>query len=192
MPSSMPRNAGTMPARRMIALPRAAIPAAVMTAVLLAACSPSDQFAPACPELKLLKNGADLARFNERGQDVTDLVLSARISAVPATCKAGSRGKVDATMKVVMVVNRGPALPGRSVQVPYFITVMDGDRVLQQKDYVMPVGFPPNVDQGQATSEDILMEFPVTPEKSAAAYTIYVSFRLTPQELQYNRRNAAP
>jgi hypothetical protein len=36
------------------------------------------------------------------------------------------------------------------------------------------------------------MEFPVTPEKSAAAYTIYVGIRLTPEQLQYNRRNPAP
>jgi len=192
MPSWMPRSTGTLLARQMIAFTRTAIPAAVMTVVLLAACSRPDQFAPACPELKLLNDGADLARFNERGQDVTDLLVSARISAVPASCEAGSRGKVNATMRVVMVASRGPALPERSAQVPYFVTVMDGQRVLQQKDYVMPVSFPPNVDQVTVASDDIMMEFPVTPEKSAAAYTIFVSFRLTPQQLQYNRRNAPP
>ena len=31
------------------------------------------------------------------------------------------------------------------------------------------------------------MLFPVTPEKSAAAYKIWVSFQLTPDELAYNR-----
>ena len=161
-------------------------------AALLAGCAQGDQFPPPCPSLRLLPGADEVSSFNGRGQDVTDLLLSARISAVPASCKAGSRGKVDATMHVVMVVNRGPALPGRSAQVPYFITVMDGDRLLQQKDYLMPVAFPPNVDQGQATSDDINLEFPVTPEKSAAAYTIYVSFRLTEEQLQYNRRNATP
>jgi len=168
------------------------LPAALLAAMLPAACSQPDQFAPACPALKLLPDAADLSSFNGRGQDVTDLVLSARITSVPATCKAGSRGKVAATVDVVMVVNRGPALEGRSAQVPYFLTVMDGDKMLQQKDYLMPVVFPPNVDQGKATSEDIFMEFPVTPQKSAAAYTIYVGIRLTQEQLQYNRRNPAP
>jgi len=163
--------------------------AALSAAVLPAACSPPDQFAPACPVLKLLPDAADLSSFSAQGGDVTDLLLSARIMAVPATCKAGSRGKVDATLNVVMAVNRGPALPGRSTQVPYFITVMDGNTMLQQKDYLMPVVFPPNVDQGKATSVDIFMEFPVTPQKSAVAYTIYVGIRLTAEQLQYNRRN---
>jgi hypothetical protein len=164
----------------------------MLAAVLPAACSQPDQFAPACPALKLLRDGADLSSFNGHGQDVTDLLLAARITAVPASCKAGGRGKVDATMNVVMVVNRGPALPGRTAQVPYFVTVMDGNSVLQQKDYLMPVEFPPNVDVGQATSDDIQMEFPVSATKSAAAYQIYVSFRLTPEQLQYNRRNRPP
>jgi hypothetical protein len=163
-------------------------PAALLVA-LLSACTPPDTFAPACPQLKLLADAADLTSFNGRGQDVTDQLLTAHINSVPASCKAGDRGKVDATINVVMVVDRGPSLPGRTAQVPYFITVMDGDRLLQQKDYVMPVEFPPNVDEGRATSEDIAMEFPVTTQKSAAAYMIYVGFRLTPEQLQYNRRN---
>ena len=163
--------------------------AALALAALLAASSSPDQYAPACPGLRLLPDAADLTRFNGHGQDVTDMMLSAHIAAVPATCKPGSKGVVDATMNVIMTVNRGPALPGRASQVPFFVTVMDGDRVLQQKDYVTPAVFPPNVDQGKATSEEIFMEFPVTPTKSAAAYTIVVGLRLTPDELQYNRRN---
>jgi hypothetical protein len=164
--------------------------AACVLVALLSACKPPDQFPPACPQLRLLADAADLTSFNGRGQDVTDQLLTARIASVPASCESGGRGKVDATIKVVMVVDRGPALPGRTAAVPYFLTVMDGERVMQQKDYAMPVEFPPNVDEGKATSDDIAMEFPVTPQKSAAAYTIYVGFRLTPEQLQYNRRNA--
>ena len=173
---------------RTSAFNRAAIPAAI-AAVLLAGCTRANQFAPACPTLKLLEDGADLSSFSERGQDITDMLVQARITAVPATCSAGSRSLTDASIQVVMAVSRGPALPGRTTQVPYFVTVLDGDRVLEQRDYQMAVTFPPNVDQVSATSDPILMEFPVTPQKSAAAYSIYVGFRLTPQQLQYNRSN---
>jgi hypothetical protein len=173
-------------------MPKTAVwtPVAVMSlALLVGACSTPDQYAPACPGLKVLSDAADITEFNGRGQDVTDMLLSAHITSVPATCKAGPKGMVDATMNVIMVVNHGPAMAGRNSQVPFFVTVMDGDRVLQQKDYATPVVFPPNVEQGQATSEQIFMEFPVTPQKSAAAYTIYVGIRLAPDQLQYNRRN---
>ena len=179
MPSWMPKRAVWLPA-------------ALTAAVLLAGCRQPEQFAPACPVLKMLQDAADLTQFNGHGQDVIDTVLVARIDALPAVCKSGPRGIVEATLNVQMVVTRGPALQGRDAQVPYFIAVMDGDRMVQQKDYLMPVSYPPNVDRGRATSEDIYMEFPVTPQKSAAAYTIYVGLRLTAEQLQYNRRNPPP
>jgi hypothetical protein len=35
------------------------------------------------------------------------------------------------------------------------------------------------------------LSFPITRQKSAATYTIYVSFRLTPEQLAYNRAHTA-
>ena len=34
------------------------------------------------------------------------------------------------------------------------------------------------------------MSFPITAQKSAAAYTVWVSFSLTPEQLAYNRAHA--
>jgi hypothetical protein len=162
-----------------------------ITLALLAGCSDPTQFAPACPSLRLLGDAGDLASFNERGHDVTDLLVSARITAIPAACSPGGRGKTAATMHVQMRVERGPALPGRVAPVPFFITIMDGDNVLQQQDYFANIEFPANVDTVTVDSKDIELSFPVTAKKSAAAYTIYVGFRLTPQQLQYNRRGVS-
>jgi hypothetical protein len=170
----------------------AAAPVALLAIALLGGCGPkADDFAPACPDLKLLRDGADLTRFSPQGHDVTDMLLTARIVAVPASCKNGPRGTVAATMHVGVDVVRGPALPGRSAAVPYFVSILDGDRVLQQKDYTVTANFPANVDRVQVLGDQIDLLFPVSPTKTAAAYTIYVSFRLTPEELQYNRRGAA-
>ena len=166
--------------------------AAAGVALGLSACSSGPQFAPPCPELKLLTDGADLSAFDANGQDITNLILAARITAVPASCSSGGSRSVDATMHVVMRVNRGPALSGSSASVPYFVTIMDGDHVLEQKDYTQPVKFPSNVDSVDVNGDDIAMSFPVTAQKSAAAYTIYLGFRLTPQQLQYNRQHRTP
>jgi hypothetical protein len=158
--------------------------------VLLAGCSQPDQFAPACPSLRLLSGAGDLSSFNAHGQDVTDLLVSAHITAIPASCQPGGHGKTAATMHVQMQVQRGPALPERLARVPYFITIMDGDNVLQQQDYMANVQFPANVDTVNINMPDVDMDFPISAQKSAAAYTIYVGFRLTPQQLQYNRGGA--
>jgi hypothetical protein len=163
---------------------------AVAAALLASGCSPpSDQFAPACPQLKLLPDGADITRFTPRGQDVTDEVMAAHITAVPASCKAGKKGFVQAALHVSMTVERGHALVGQTAAVPYFVTIMKGDNVLERKSYGINVGFPVNQDQVNVDTPDIDMLFPVEPGKTAQEYTIYVSFQLTPQELEYNRRN---
>ena len=155
---------------------------------LLAGCSTPAQFAPACPNLRLLSDAGDISSFNGQGQDVTNLLFSARILAIPAECNPGKPGKTAATMHVRVQVQRGLALPARVARVPLFVTIMDGDKVLQQQDYAANIAFPDNVDSVTVDLPDIDMDFPVTTQKSAAAYTIYVGFRLTEQQLQYNRR----
>ena len=134
---------------------------------------------------------ADLTRFNGRGEDVSDMVLNARLTTVRAECSAvGSSVVRTRLLGIGMDFTRGPALVGRGVSVPMFIAVTEGDRVLNEKDFMENVAFPPNVDRITVTEDtdgtEILLR--VTPEKSAAAYTLFVGFRMTAAELAYNRR----
>jgi hypothetical protein len=165
--------------------------AALALVAATAGCARSDAFAPACPQLSLLKDGADLSRFNGNGRDITDLVVNARIDAVPAAChNADRRGtKVEATMKVGISAARGPAMRGRTTEIPYFVAVTEDGRVLDRQGYTAAVEFPPNTDRVEVTSPEITMLFPVSPDKSAAAYRIWVSLQLTPEEMAYNRRS---
>ena len=170
-------------------IPTQAVCVTLAALLALAGCGPkADEYAPACPVLRMLGDGADLVRFNGRGQDITDLTLQARISGVQAACAAGARGIVRATIKPVFDVLRGPALAGREAQMRYFVAVVEGDTVRDEQDFAANVAFAPNADRVQASGEEITMHLPVTTEKNAARFTIYVSFRLTPQELAYNRR----
>jgi hypothetical protein len=165
------------------------------TAVLagaLGACSTQpDQFAPACPAISFLKDAADVTRFRPGGQDVTDMVLDGKLTAVQGACAKGPKSTVTATMKVVMELARGPAAPERNALVTFFVAATEGDRVLDEQDFRLRAGFASNIDRATFTSDDITMSFPVTKDKSAAAYHIYVGFRLTPDELAANRARGA-
>ncbi len=158
----------------------------------LAACSRPDAFAPACPQLALLPEGADLARFAGSGRDITDLVLDAHLTAVPASCRwADERHtKVEAKLQVAMALDRGPAMQGRTVDLRYFVAVSEGDDILDKQVYAALAEFPANTDRLALTSPEISMLFPVSHEKSAAAYKITVSFQLTPEELAVNRSHS--
>jgi hypothetical protein len=161
----------------------------ILIAAGLAGCGDSsEKFPPACPSLAILRDAADLTRYAGASRDLTAMVLEAKISAVPARCERGKPGKVKATLQVEFDVTRGPAATGRQATIPYFLGVTEGGRVLDEQDYVLAVNFPPNVDRVHVTGDEITLQIPVSREKSAAAYSLYVGFRLTPAELSVNRQ----
>jgi hypothetical protein len=160
----------------------------VVLAVLtgLSGCGPGrNQFAPACPEAHLLPQAADFARYrNEAGHDLTDMVLSGRVLKVDGHCEPGSGpNKLDASVTVTLEFNRGPAASGRQADVQYFVAVAEGDQILDKKILRDRVTFPSNLDRLFLVSDPVDMQLPVSPEKTGAAYTVWVGFQLTPAEM---------
>jgi hypothetical protein len=172
---------------------RLAFHAALLSAALLSGCGSSDElkFAPACPQLSLLAEAAELTRFTGPGRDVTDRVLEARIAGVDASCRGGRNGAVVARIKVGADIARGPAARGRAAQVPYFVAVMDGEAVLDRREFVLNAAFPANVDALRVSGEELELRFPEAGERGAARYKIIVSLQLTEEELAHNRRGPA-
>jgi hypothetical protein len=183
---TMPQTAATEflpPTRARLALPLAGL-------LALAGCGTnSDQkFAPVCPQLKLLADAADLTRTRGQGTDLTDLVLQARITGVAASCSEGSRGSVDAVMKVMIDAARGPAATTRDADLPYLVTVTAGGQPIDQKMFIARATFASNVDRTTVQGEEVTLSFPVSQSRAITDYAIYVSFRLTASELAANRR----
>ena len=158
LPASLPHRSAT---RRLRAIPPGA--AALLLAALLGGCTRSDAFAPACPQLTMLKDGADFTRFAGAGRDMTDLVLDAHLTAVPASCHWAddTHRKVEAKLQVAMSLGRGPAMGGRSVDVPYFVAVTQGEHVLDRQSYAVRAEFPANADRVSVTGDEVTMLFPV-------------------------------
>jgi len=169
---------------------RLALP--LLAAALLAGCGDgSMKFAPACPQIALLAEGADLTRFAGQGRDVLDRVLEARLTGVDGACRAGRGGDVVATLKVQAELRRGPAAQGRRLQLPYFVAVLEGDRILDRKEFTLDASFPANVDGIRLAGEELELRFPNTAERGAARYRVVVSLQLTQEELAFNRRAAS-
>ncbi len=183
-----------MPSRPFRPLRCAAV--ATLLLPLLAACGGGGneaKIAPACPQLSLLHDAADLTRFAGppgTPQDARGLILAAQITAVPATCAAAGEGRVRARLQVQALLRRGPAAQSDSVAVPYFIAITDQGNVLSEEDHTLAAKFRPNVDEMRTNADRVELLLPVTKAKSAAAYHLYVGFRLTPEELAYNRQSA--
>jgi hypothetical protein len=165
---------------------------ALLAAALLAGCGDGElKFAPACPQISLLADGADLTRFNGPGRDVVDRVLEARLTAVDGACRAGRNNAVVTTLKVQAELRRGPAAQGRRLQIPYFVAVLDGERILDRQDFVLEANFPGNVDGMRVTGDELELRFPSTADRGAARYRVVVSLQLSQEELAFNRRAGA-
>lgn len=170
-------------------LVRAAAFAALLPPV--SACAPErDQFPPACPSVAFVTPTADVAVFRpgSDGRDLTTLMLSGRMQAVQGQCKPGdTKNTVDATVTVAAVLTRGPAMTGNQATVPIYVAVTEGERILDKHIYTLGATFPSNVDRVTVSTPAILMVLPVTPTKTAAAYSILAGFQLTADQLANSR-----
>jgi hypothetical protein len=162
--------------------------APALAALLLAGCSQEPQFAPLCPQLALLAEGADMVRFAGTGRDMTDRVLEARIVSVDGRCAPGRKGEVTAKINVLAELIRGPAAQSRTAQVPYFVAVTRGEQIMDRKQFMLNATFPANVDVQRVDGGELSMSFPVSAQQGASDFKIYVSLQLTEEELAYNRR----
>ena len=157
--------------------------------VLLAGCGPTrDAFPPACPIARPLPQAERLERYRDdtgpAGRDPTHLMLGGQIMAVAGKCKEGAnRHTLAATLTLTMLLHRGPAMPAAGMDVPFFIAVAEGDRILNKQVFSHRIAFPANGNQVQFTTAPVEIDLPVTPQHTGAAYTIWVGFQLTPAEL---------
>ncbi len=164
--------------------------AGALAAMALAGCTPTG-FPPACPQLSLIQGASSLldVKGNSNQSDIRNLVLAARIEAVPASCRFVGAHAVGAQMRVEFAVQRGPAATGRNVELHYFVAATRGKTILDEQDYVVKGVFAPNVDKMTLVGQPINLRFPVGADQSAAGYHIYAGFRLTKAQLDNNRAN---
>jgi hypothetical protein len=166
---------------------------ALAGAAFLAACGSSETARQApCPRITLLREGADLTRFRPgAGQDLSVMAYDARIAGFDARCDFADRGRnvtVDITPRFEL--ERGPAAGGAPADLNWFVSVSDAadSQILDQVDFTTRAAFQANVSRGSVPGERVRLTIPNGEGQGAGSYNVRISFRLTPDELAYNRR----
>lgn len=148
----------------------------------------------ACPRVATPADTGDIARFRTPdSRDLTDLVVAARITSLEGTCTLVSRQtSVQVTLSMGVEATRGPAAPGRTLQLPYFVAVTGpNEEILDKAVYSLAVEFPANTQRARMRGEEVRLTLPVSAGQEAAAYRVFVGFQLTESELALNRSRQA-
>jgi hypothetical protein len=141
-----------------------------------------------CPKPYLLPDASAFTHYDGRGTDLSNLVLTARLTDVRGAC-SGVMGKKQegAHAHVVMLVTRGPAAQGNEADVAYSVGVMRDGEVLDEHSYHQHIVFPSNVDTVQATGQEIPFLFPTGKSLTGPNYHLYFWLDLTQADLAANR-----
>jgi hypothetical protein len=157
----------------------------------LSACSggsSGQQFAPVCPTSGILRDGADVTRFRGAGTDLTDMVIDGRITGLGGKCQLDDSKHLRTQLNVRLDLTRGPAARGATQDVAYFVSVSQGDRILDKQIYRLNASFPGNADRARITTDEVDLVLPINDTMQGNSYSILVGFQLTPEELAFNRR----
>ena len=163
---------------------------ALLLTLTLGACGDyvvGERFPPPCPAAGLVRDVADLTRYRGAGRDITDQVLTARLTGLSGRCQRDGSDVVVATVTVGVDLTRGPAAPSRNADIAYFVAVVDGEKILEKQVFTLTAEFPSNTDRLRLTGDEVELHLPVTPKRSAAVYRIEVGLQLTAAELERNR-----
>jgi len=163
--------------------------AALLLALAIGACSNGNELPPSCPKVALLPDAGDLVRYRSTGRDITDTLITARITAVPALCTRGPDGTVKATLRISASVDRGPAATDRNASVPALVAVLDGNTLLDRQDYTLSGTFPRNIEHLNLLTDEIVLLLPNTPTNPVLNKRLLVGFVLNKAELENNRRH---
>jgi hypothetical protein len=170
----------------------ASVAVALLTAGALIGCTKTvaDVGAPPCPKVAVLSDAAHLTVFRDGpGRDLTDIQYEADIGRISGECVyKKSKTSVTVAMKLRISAKRGPADRNRLADLAYFVAVVDGQaNVLARKEFQSPIEFAP--DQLEVLTEEELEEIiTLKKDQPGSDYDVLVGFKLTPEQVERNRK----
>jgi hypothetical protein len=157
--------------------------------VLLASCG-ANRILPPCPNVRVDNITANVTQFQQGpGREVGDIVYQAEIVTYDGSCTQDeAEGITEVDLEVTIAMATGAAAPAGALPLYYFVAVPQlfpdpaGKQIfeIQRKSS----GGAARVERW---TERAHLKLPISKERPAAAYDIYVGFQLTDEQLAFNR-----
>ena len=154
-----------------------------------------DEAPPPCPHIAVVPDASTITKFRAGpGRDIIDILYEGNIADVIVTrCEEESRGpggaEVTVDLSVWIEARRGPADRDHAAEFEYFVAVAQFvPRPEGRAEFKVRVPFEGNRTRVVAADEPVTVKIPLARDTSATEYEIVVGFRLSAEELEYNRR----
>jgi hypothetical protein len=139
-----------------------------------------------CPQVAQVDDAAELTRYSGSGRDLTDVAFEAQLGGMAGSC-AYDDNEIDVELSVQFIASRGPADQTRRADFTYFVAIAKVDQtVLAREEFDSFIEFPGNQTRAGIV-EELTQRIPIGPDDRGDSFIIYVGFKLTPEELEFNR-----
>jgi hypothetical protein len=152
---------------------------------LLAGCS-GGKGRIACPGAVVAPDVDRVAQLASPGGDLADVTVAAKIDAVTTKCSTEKDGlAVNAHISFVLLRTNFDV---KRTDFPYFVAVADTNRrILSKAVFRLDQEFVPR-QSSRNVAEDITEHIPMRSPAEGGGYVIIVGFQLTPEQLEFNRK----
>jgi len=131
-----------------------------------------------------MQQGRDLVAFAPDVAGPAGVITQARITGVAGSCTLHPEKKeLVISFQTGFAATNGPADHNLPVTLPYFVAIVEGERIISKQLYSIPVSFDGNASIADATSKPLTVELPYTPRNDRTQ--VLVGFQLTPEQQVY-------
>lgn len=144
-----------------------------------------------CPHVAIMPDLQAVARFGPgSSRQESNVVYGARMLNTSSNCDLDKkRGGITVNTKLGVLALR-TSTEVQKGQVTYLVAVVDrNSQILTERDFAIEIEFPSNQRRLEITEEHTMF-IPMPKDRAGDDYGVIFGFRLTPDELEYNRAHA--
>ncbi len=154
-----------------------------------AAAAPAAAPGTGCPAVLVVGDAAQMVRFRAGGgRAAADVVARGQILNVRGTCEYRAGGAaVEVTFDIAG--ERGPAATSQDIPLHYFVAILDpGRTIIAREAFDAGIRLPAGLTRAVGQGEQVAQWIPLSNPALGPSYQVLVGFELTPDQVEYNRR----
>ena len=166
---------------------RAVVDAGALLALLAGCGLFTEEPTPSCPRAKILSDARTVQLYRDgEGRDPTDVKYEVAITSLTGECEYDfddGRSTITAVFTLGIEARRGPAGDSDTLDVPYFVAVVDPERNIRAKQIFRPTLVFAASGIRTGTLEEVEQVIPVATGFAGPDYEIFVGLQLDRDQL---------